>query len=43
MKQLLAIVLVALTLAGCGANVSGGSGWANDMWRDIDRAQPGGG
>jgi hypothetical protein len=43
MKQLLAVVLVALTLAGCGTNVGGGgSGWSNDMWRDIERNNSGG-
>ena len=42
MKHLLAIVLVALTLAGCSGNFgSGGPGWAGDLWRDIDRSAGG--
>jgi hypothetical protein len=42
MRQLLALALVATILAGCGANVSGSSGWSDQMWRDIDRSAPGG-
>jgi hypothetical protein len=46
MKQILAMIIAAVVLAGCGggnAIESAGSNWSKDMWRDNDRSAPGGG
>ena len=45
MKQIVAMIIAALVLAGCGAGnaiESAGSSWSKDMWRDNDRSAPGG-
>jgi hypothetical protein len=45
MKQILAMIIAAAVLAGCGggnAIESAGSNWSKDMWRDNDRSAPGG-
>ncbi len=44
MKLILAMIVAGTMLAGCGANVTdaGGPGWTKELWRDLDRAAPGG-
>jgi hypothetical protein len=43
MKLILAMIVAGTMLAGCGANVTdAGPGWSKELWRDLDRASPGG-